>query len=237
MSEKRYFYQVKGNIYEVAEHFVGKMLKYCSDSNIEVNEIKQDEASYDDFFILNNEHFNNFVINCCKCRELARFLNCDIANVKFDIYKTFEAEGGEYLVLTDAEADLEVENLIKEDLQAFGASFIVSHVKNYANLSQKQVEVMEEALEKMQAKLCEGANPIVEALIDNMSRFVDDAVEADGRGHFLASYDGDEHETKNFFIYRINQFNRRLSMKSGSPPYIQQTGMSLNYGGYNEKFN
>ena len=204
MSEKRYFYQVKGNIYEVAEYFVEKMLKYCSDSNIEVTEIKRDDASYDDFFILNDEHFNNFVINCCKCRELARFLNCDIANVKFDIYKTFEAEGGEYLVLTDAEADLEVKNRIKEDLWAFRSSFIVSHVKNYANLSQKQVEVMEEALEKMQAKLCEGANPIVEALIDNMSRFIDDAVEADGRGHFLASYDGDEAETKNFFIYRIN---------------------------------
>ena len=204
MSEKRYFYQVKGNIYEVAEHFVGKMLKYCSDSNIEVNEIKQDEASYDDFFILNDEHFNNFVINCCKCRELARFLNCDINDIKFDIYKTFEAEGGEYLVLSDAEADLEVKNRIKDDLWALRPSFIVSHVKNYANLSQKQVEVMEEALEKMQAKLCEGANPIVEALIDNMSRFIDDAVEADGRGHFLASYDGDEHETKNFFIYRLN---------------------------------
>ena len=201
MSEKRCFYQIKGHVYEVAEYFVEKMLKYCSDSNIEVNEIKQDEASYDDFFILNNEHFNNFVINCCKCRELARFLNCDIANVKFDIYKTFEAEGGEYLVLTDVEADIAVKQIIKEDLWAFNASFIVRHFKNYAELSQNKVEVSIKSLSKMQAELCESANPIIEALVSNMSRFIDDAVEADGRGHFLASYDGDEAETKNFFIY------------------------------------
>ena len=142
--------------------------------------------------------------NELKIKELAEFLGCEPDEITETKYETFEAEGGEYLVLTDAEADLEVKNRIKEDLWAFRSSFIVSHVKNYANLSQKQVEVMEEALEKMQAKLCEGANPIVEALIDNMSRFIDDAVEADGRGHFLASYDGDEAETKNFFIYRIN---------------------------------
>jgi hypothetical protein len=34
--------------------------------------------------------------------------------------------------------------------------------------------------------------------------FVEEAVSADGRGHFLSSYDGEENEQDGFYIYRIN---------------------------------
>jgi hypothetical protein len=56
----------------------------------------------------------------------------------------------------------------------------------------------------MQGKLCESARPIVEALIEDMDHFVSDAICADGRGHFLSQYDGEENEEGEFYIYRTN---------------------------------
>lgn len=56
----------------------------------------------------------------------------------------------------------------------------------------------------MQADLCENANPLVMALIDDINDFIYDAIIADGRGHFLSWYDGKEHEQNEFYIYRIN---------------------------------
>lgn len=48
------------------------------------------------------------------------------------------------------------------------------------------------------------ANSIVKALINDIDTFVYDAIDADGRGHFLSFYDGREHEQDEFFIYRTN---------------------------------
>jgi hypothetical protein len=52
------------------------------------------------------------------------------------------------------------------------------------------------------------SNEAVKSLIKDFDHFVDDAVLSDGRGHFLSSYDGCEHEVniKNnyYYIYRTN---------------------------------
>ena len=43
------------------------------------------------------------------------------------------------------------------------------------------------------------------ALIEETCRidkFVDDAIDTDGRGHFISSYDGEEVEAEEYFIYR-----------------------------------
>ena len=56
----------------------------------------------------------------------------------------------------------------------------------------------------MQSSLCESANDIVAAMVDDVEEFCNDAIIADGRGHFISWYDGEEIETENFFIYRIN---------------------------------
>ena len=40
--------------------------------------------------------------------------------------------------------------------------------------------------------------------IKNFDDFVEDAVRADGRGHFLAGYDGNENEQGDFYLYRTN---------------------------------
>ena len=38
----------------------------------------------------------------------------------------------------------------------------------------------------------------------NFDSFVQHAIAADGRGHFLSSYDGEENEAGEFFVYRTN---------------------------------
>ena len=114
----------------------------------------------------------------------------------------------EYLVFTDEEADNECKERILEDLWAFRASYIIKYMKGYDKLSLLQEKALTEAIEKMQETLCESANPILEAIINNMDDFIKDAIIADGRGHFLASYDNNENEVaydRNiYYIYRRN---------------------------------
>ena len=106
----------------------------------------------------------------------------------------------EYAVGTDSEADDACKEYIKDSAWAFRSSFIC----DYCNLPQE----LAEALEAMQSKKCEGANDVILALIEKADEglhgFVRDAISADGRGHFLSSYDGEENEEGDFFIYRIN---------------------------------
>ena len=131
---------------------------------------------------------------------LAKHLGCELDDISASVYddNVFNACGGEYLVLTDYEANEQAEQYIRESLWAFRAEFIAAHSTN--GWSDDCVE----ALEKMQGELCESANPIIEALIANMDHFVSDAVSADGRGHFISRYDGNENEEGEFYIYRTN---------------------------------
>lgn len=107
-----------------------------------------------------------------------------------------------YLVLTDDEADEAAAEAIKNSLWAFNASFISGHTKK--GLS----DAAQKALQEAQAKLCEGANDLVESMIDDLDDFIEDAIRADGRGHFLSSYNGEENEESvggtTYYIYREN---------------------------------
>jgi len=134
-----------------------------------------------------------------RVEALAKYLGCSVDEIVTGHYADeFEACGGEYLVLTDDEADDKAREYIEGSLWAFSASFIASHsTKGWSNACVK-------ALEKMQGELCEDANPIVEALINDMDHFVRDAIGADGRGHFISQYDGEENEEGAFYIYRTN---------------------------------
>jgi hypothetical protein len=106
---------------------------------------------------------------------------------------------GDYLVCDDAEANQAVKENILESLWAFRASFILSH---------SNVEMEACDLEAIQGKMCESANSLVKALIKDLDYFIADAISADGRGHFLASYDGEEIEHdyngETYYIYRLN---------------------------------
>jgi hypothetical protein len=102
----------------------------------------------------------------------------------------------DYLVLTDEEADEKAKENIKQSAWAFNASFLADFT-----------DLPEEVFTAMQDK-CESSNDTVLKLIERseggFDRFVEEAIDADGRGHFMNSYDGKEAEEGKFFIYRMN---------------------------------
>lgn len=115
----------------------------------------------------------------------------------------------EYLVLTDEEADKRARDYIKESLWAFTPHFIADWVDSVDSMTLRDRDTFIESLAIMQGKMCEGCNGVVAALIgNNFDDFVDAAIEADGRGHFLSQYDSKEHEIRFndelFYIYRVN---------------------------------
>ena len=107
-----------------------------------------------------------------------------------DHYYTYGNE--EYMVLTDAEADEKVREHIKETVWAFNPTFLSDHSG-----------IDEEVFIKLQES-CETANDAIFKLIKDFDHFVNDAVGTDGRGHFLAGYDGNENEQGDFYLYRTN---------------------------------
>lgn len=107
----------------------------------------------------------------------------------------YEADSAEYLVLTDEEADERVIEYIKESLWAFNASFLA----DFTGLPESIFTALQPQ--------CEDANEAILALIDQkegIEYFSEQAVSADGRGHFLSGYDGEEVEADEYFIYRTN---------------------------------
>jgi hypothetical protein len=107
----------------------------------------------------------------------------------------------QYAVGTDEEADAAVEQYIRDSVWAFNASFLA-----------EQTNLPEEIFTALQDR-CEGANDAFVTLIERsdggMDDFVANAISADGRGHFLAGYDGEEHEVQladgtNIYVYRVD---------------------------------
>lgn len=107
-----------------------------------------------------------------------------------DHYYTYGNE--EYMVLTDEEADDKVKEYIKETVWAFNPTFLSDHSG-----------IDEEVFIKLQES-CETANDAIFKLIRNFDNLVKDAIYVDGRGHFLAGYDGNENEQGDFYLYRTN---------------------------------
>jgi len=107
----------------------------------------------------------------------------------------------DYLVLTDSEADDKAKEYITESLWAFTASFL-----------SERTGLDAEVFEAIQSNgKCESNNDTIYNLVqklDDIDSFVDAAISADGRGHFMSSYDGNENEEEvqgtTFYIYRIN---------------------------------
>ena len=129
------------------------------------------------------------------------FLDEEVENLCDNI---FESESGEeYMVLTDEEADNEAENSIKESLWSFNADFILKHTNFYHNSTEEEDQIFMNSLKTMQNTLCEDANDLVYAMIEDIDIFVCSAIEEDGRGHFISMYDGEENEQNGYYIYRM----------------------------------
>jgi Mg2+ and Co2+ transporter CorA len=119
----------------------------------------------------------------------------------------FEVFKKEYNIFTEEEREKAVTEYIKESIWAFNADFIMRNSRIEWN-NNKEFKQIEKALQEMQEKLCESANPLILALIDDLDSFVYAATSADGYGNFLSSYDSNENEERIndqlFYIYRQN---------------------------------
>ena len=122
----------------------------------------------------------------------------------------FSVYGDEYLVMDDDRAYATAYHEISQLLWAFNADFILDHVRDDIKYSDNPADLdeLKACIELVQEKCCEGANAIIHALIDDLEAFVDDAISADGRGHFISSYDGEEHEVtvdgETYYVYRLS---------------------------------
>jgi len=101
----------------------------------------------------------------------------------------------EFAIGDDNEADKAVRDNIKDSVWSFRPGFLSS----YTGLPDEVFTALQDQ--------CEDSNDAVLQCIKRtkhrLAGFVDEAVAADGRGHFLSPYDGDENEVDNFYIYQI----------------------------------
>ena len=145
-------------------------------------------------------------MNTTKINTLAQFLEVEANELEQSSYdeNIFTYGNQEYLVLTDSEANIEAGKEIKNSLWAFNADFIIQHCKNYNNMDNYEYNAAIESLQEAQKNRCESLNGLVYALIDDINEFIEDAIIADGRGHFISYYDGEENELNDLYIYRLN---------------------------------
>lgn len=98
----------------------------------------------------------------------------------------------------DEAADEAARSAILESLWAFRSEFLADFIPALRNARARA------AFEKMQAELCEDAGDLVAAMVgDQLDQLVTAAIGADGRGHFLSPYDGEEREEGAAYLYRI----------------------------------
>jgi len=138
---------------------------------------------------------------CLRISALADFLGCGYEEIEeieeiSDRHPEYSIDGEYYMVLTDSEADKLSAEYVADTLWAFNADFLA----DYCDLPREVFTVLQDR--------AEGANDTVRKLINRAEggfpEFVDAAIGADGRGHFLGAYDGEEHTSGEFFIYRTN---------------------------------
>ena len=144
-----------------------------------------------------------------RIEELAEFLNIDRADIVPDDYtdNQFNTLDGDYLVLTDEEADNATAEYIKYSIWAFNPEFIISECGLCNNLSYPESCDLINSLRAIQEKICDSSNHLLTALVKGtcgLDTFIADAINTDGRGHFISDWDGKEYASKNFYIYRIN---------------------------------
>ena len=100
----------------------------------------------------------------------------------------------EYIVAEgEEEANKAARRAIEDSLCYFRPDFLAEHS-----------DVPEKVFAFLAGTGCFDDNEAYKAMIYDLDDFVDDAIDADGRGHFLNSYDNVEHEIGEYFLYRIN---------------------------------
>jgi hypothetical protein len=114
--------------------------------------------------------------------ELLGYSHFGLPMVKFD--------GWEVALATDKMADKAAYVAIMDSLWAFNTGFLLPYMPR---------SVDEDTLEAIKGR-AEDANPIIRAWVRDKRRFVEQAINVDGRGHFLAFYDGHEHRLGDYYL-------------------------------------
>ena len=140
------------------------------------------------------------VTTATRAAALAKHLECDADEVSESTYQEtiMDGQGGEWLVLTDDEADEAVAEYIGQSVWAFTSWFLADHAPD---------GITADHIDAMRGDSCEDFNDPAIALVEagkGMQSFIEAAISADGIGHFLSGYDGEEHEVDGFLIYRTN---------------------------------
>lgn len=104
----------------------------------------------------------------------------------------------DYLVLTDEEADELAKEMILDSVWAFKPNFLSSFTG-----------IDEDVFIAIQNNgKCESNNNAILSMIDDEDGFCREAIQWDGRGHFMSPYDGSENEEDvngiTYYIYRQN---------------------------------
>ncbi len=134
-------------------------------------------------------------VEISKAEALAKFLECEIDDIN-ETKNCFEYRRQEYLVLTDFEADRKAKEDILDSVWAFNYDFLCCHSSAIEEMGSECFKAIQEKGER--------ANKGILAMIDDIDDFVTGAIDSDGRGHFLSSYNGKEDEQEGYYIYRIN---------------------------------
>jgi len=139
-----------------------------------------------------------------KVRALCEFIECEPGELSLERHdhcglSVYGYGQLEYAIGTDSEADDACEAYVRDSIWAFNASFILEQCELPRELAS--------AIKAFQSEECEGANDALLKLVEKccgLGEFTKAAMSADGRGHFLSGYDGNEDESGDFFIYRTN---------------------------------
>lgn len=101
------------------------------------------------------------------------------------------SDGSSYAVYTEDEAREEVKQYVMEYFGYFLPDFIAG------------VTGLPEAMFDGNSEYAPSdVNALLEAVGSSINEFVSEAIEADGIGHFLSGYDGQEINLGNFYAYR-----------------------------------
>lgn len=167
--------------------------EYCEVEEVELGGFEECEYCGGEFWSEGDE------VVCNYCRDVmdelgeefalavSKQFGCAPCDIEDAWDNTFRVCGNEYLIVDEDEADKLVTEYIEDSLWAFNSDFLSS------------VTGFDKSIFEGIIKLYEDGNEAIESLIRTscgMDEFVSKAVSADGRGNFLASYDGQEIELK-----------------------------------------
>ncbi len=106
---------------------------------------------------------------------------------------------------SEAQADADARNIVKGQLWATDPELIVKWVHKRKDVEDKDIDATSlcKAVQKMQDALGEDAQQIILTMIgENLDALVELIISVESRGHFLASYDGEELRSEGLLFYR-----------------------------------